>query len=286
MSAHPAAVVLNGREIAQKYLERLKADIDDMRRRRDLPTLATVEVGEESDNQHYSKAIQTIADKLGIVRLALTYPADITQNDLVEEIADLNQDHKISGILLFSPLPPALQLGAVLDAIDAHKDVEGRIRKSMPGTTFEKMVAPPTALAAVTLVLETGVELTGREAVVIGRSDVVGKPAAMMLLMHDATVTICHSRTKNLEAHVKQADIVIAAAGKPEMVKGDWIKPGAVVIDVGDNTVNGRLIGDVEFGAACLRAGHISPVPGGVGPLTNVMLMRNLINLHRERAGL
>ncbi len=286
MNAHPAAVVLNGREIAQKYLERLKADIDDMRRRHDLPTLATVEVGEESDNQHYSKAIQTISDKLGVVRTALRYPADISQNDLIEEIADLNQDHKISGILLFSPLPPTLQLGAVLDAIDAHKDVEGRIRKSMPGTSFEKMVAPPTALAAVTLVLETGVELTGREAVVIGRSDVVGKPAAMMLLMHDATVTICHSRTKNLEAHVKQADIVIAAAGKPEMVKGEWIKPGAVVIDVGDNTVNGRLIGDVDFGAACLRAGHISPVPGGVGPLTNVMLMRNLVNLHRERAGL
>ena len=166
-----------------------------------------------------------------------------------------------------------------MNAIDILKDAEGR--RLLHG--LAERVISPTAAAAIALVEETGVEVSGKEAVVIGRSDVVGKPAAILLIEKGATVTVCNSKTKDLRKFVENADILIATAGKPELIKGEWIKPGAVVVDVGENIVNGRLVGDVEFETAKSRAAYLSPVPGGVGPLTNVMLIKNLITLQQLR---
>ena len=177
--------------------------------------------------------------------------------------------------MIFAPLPKSMRLETLLSGVDALKDVEGR-RLIHAG---KNKVMPPTALAAVALFEATGCDATGKEVLIIGRSDVVGKPAALLMLDKNATVTIAHSKTKDLRAHVERADIVIVSVGKPQIVKGEWIKPGAIVIDVGENVVGGKLVGDVEFEKAKERTSFISPVPGGVGPVTNVMLVRNLITL-------
>ena len=196
----------------------------------------------------------------------------------MKEITKLNTDPAITGIMIFAPLPKHLNSASVTNAVAVSKDVEGR--RILQGTGSDR-VASPTALACLALIDEVNEDLEGKEAVIVGRSDVVGKPAALLLIDKRATVTVCNSKTKNLQKHIERADIVIATAGKAELIKGSWIKPGATVIDVGENLVNEKLVGDVEFAAAKERAGYLTPVPGGVGPLTNVMLVKNLLTLHK-----
>ena len=196
---------------------------------------------------------------------------------MVKQIAKLNADPEVTGILLFSPLPPAFDSASLMNAVEISKDVEGR--RVLQGSG--NRVAPPTALACMALIEEISPDLEGKEAVVVGRSDVVGKPVALLLIDKRATVTVCNSKTKNLEERVRRADILVATAGKPNPSKGAWIKPGAIVIDVGETVVDGRLVGDVEFETAKEVAGYLTPVPGGVGPVTNVMLVKNLLSLHQ-----
>ena len=270
-----ASVILDGRQAAKKHLEALAKEIE----RLQAPIcLGTIQVGESKDAALYSRAMDRLLKSLGLVHEAHVFPENVSEKELLATIEKLNREPKITGILIFEPLPERLNGSRLLDAVNLHKDVEGC--RYLLGS--KERVVTPTAMAAVALVEEAGVPLQGLEAVVIGRSLVVGRPAALLLLDRDATVTICHSHTRDLKSHIEKADIVIAAVGKANLVKGAWIKPGAIVVDVGENVVDGKPVGDVEFEAAAGRAGFITPVPGGVGPLTNVMLVKNLLTLWKS----
>ena len=270
-----AAHILNGSEIAKNYLESASKQIAQIRKSGDILTLGTVQVGESQDAMLYSKHLANLLGKLGIHLTPLTFSESVSEEELIDEIAMLTSNQDITGIMIFAPLPKKIDPSNILNHIDMMKDVEGR--------TFLKShfgVFSPTANAVLTLLESTGCHFAGKEAVVVGHSDVVGKPTAVLLMDKLATVTVCHKETRDLEGHIRKADIVVAAAGKPHLIKGDWIKSGAIVIDVGENVVNGKLVGDVEFESAKERASFISPVPGGVGPVTNVMLVKNLIKLY------
>ena len=279
------AAILNGKEIAAKHLERLSGEISELRRSGKTLTLATLQVGHERDTELYAKAIGNLLAKFEIRHAPLNLPYTVHLTDISKEITRLNKDPQVTGIMIFTPLPKHLVLRNLQLAVDFSKDVESHRSRTF-SQIRSREIMPPTAMAAIALFDETGCDATGKEALVIGRSDIVGKPVALMMLAKNATVTIAHSKTPNLKEHVQRADIVIAAVGKPGLVKGDWIKPGAVVIDAGENVVDEKLVGDVEFEKASARASFISPVPGGVGPVTNVMLVQNLITLETIQASL
>jgi len=243
------------------------------------PGLAVVLVGENPASQVYVRRKTLVAGRVGFLHRQIDLPAEISQADLLACIASLNRDPVIDGILVQLPLPAHLDTQAVLDAVDPAKDVDGfhpenagRLAQGRP------RFVPCTPLGVMRLLEDAEVPLEGAHAVVIGRSDIVGKPMAHLLLHQNATVTLCHSRTRDLAGEVARADVVVAAVGRPRMVRGDWIKEGAAVIDVGINRLeDGTLCGDVDTEAAAGRAGWITPVPGGVGPMTIAMLMANTL---------
>lgn len=273
-----AVQILNGSQIAAKGLSEISKKIEKLRGSGEALCLATVQVGNSKDAALYLKTLENLLKKLGIDHLSSISLEKISETELCAKVSELNEDASVSGILIFSPLPTHLDNARVLASLSQLKDVEGR--------TFLKShfgVFSPTANAVLRLIEETGQDLAGKEAVVVGHSDIVGKPVAVLLMDKLATVTVCHARTRNLREKIENAEIVVAAAGKPNLIRGDWIRPGAIVIDVGENVVDGRLVGDVEFDAAKTRAAFISPVPGGVGPLTNVILLENLLKLHSLR---
>ena len=242
-------------------------------------TLATVQVGASKDTELYFKYLEGLLGQIGIKLAAHSFTASAKEEEVIAEIVRLNRDPQVTGIMIFSPLPKTINAANLFDNIAMSKDVEGR--------TFMKShfgVISPTANAVLTLLEATHCDIAGKEAVVVGHSDLVGKPTAILLMDKLATVTVCHVKTKDLAEHVRHADIVVAAVGKAHVVKGEWIKPGAIVIDVGENVVDGKLVGDVEFETAKKNAAFISPVPGGVGPVTNVMLIKNLILLNQLKA--
>ena len=271
------ATILNGKEIAKKLLERISKDLSGLRAKNKTLALSTIRVGENQDARVYASSIENLFKKLNIRYIPHAFSEKTSEAELVKQIAKLNADPEVTGILLFSPLPSSLNSVSLINAVEVSKDVEGR--RVLQGSGHR--VAPPTALACMALIEEISPDLEGKEAVVVGRSDVVGKPVALLLIDKRATVTVCNSKTKNLEERVRRADILIATAGKPNLIKGAWIKPGAIVIDVGENIVDGKPVGDVEFETAKEVAGYLTPVPGGVGPVTNVMLVKNLLSLHQ-----
>lgn len=253
------------------------------------PGLAVVLVGDDPASQVYvkSKARQTV--EAGMRSIEHRLAADTSQADLLALIGELNRCDQIDGILVQLPLPPGLDASAVIEAIDPAKDVDG-FHPINAGhlMTGQPALVPCTPLGCVMLAKAAVPRLAGMEAVVLGRSNIVGKPVAQLLLAEDCTVTIAHSRTRDLPAVVRRADLVVAAVGRPEMVRGDWIKPGAVVIDVGINRLvsddgKGRLVGDVAFEEARRVAGAITPVPGGVGPMTIACLLRNTLEAAGRR---
>jgi methylenetetrahydrofolate dehydrogenase (NADP+)/methenyltetrahydrofolate cyclohydrolase len=250
------------------------------------PGLVTILVGDDPASRVYVGSKNRESQSLGMVSESVMLDVDTTQRVLEAQIHRYNQRADIDGILVQLPLPAGLDADAAIAAVDPSKDVDG-LHSTNQGFLFRGVpgMRPCTPLGCLHLIDSTGVDTKGAQAVVVGRSVLVGKPVAMLLLLRDATVAICHSRTRNLAEQVAAADIVIAACGSPELVRGAWIKPGAVVIDVGINRVNGRLVGDVEFEAARERAGYITPVPGGVGPMTVAMLLRNTLDacVARER---
>ena len=273
-----SAQFLNGTEIAQKRLDKVRQTITELRAKN--ITLATVMIGEPKDAAIYARYLTGMLAKLGIRLISKVFPQDVTEKNVLKEIERLNRDRKITGIMVFSPIPKQINPTNVFDHIDMLKDAEGR--------TFLKShlgVFSPTAHAVLTLLEATGCDFSGKEAIVVGNSDLVGKPTAVLLSDKFATVTVCHIKTLNLVAHVQRADIVVAAAGKPNLIKGEWIKPGAIVIDVGENFSEGKIVGDVEFESAKDRASFITPVPGGVGPVTNLMLVQNLVRLYQLQRG-
>jgi methylenetetrahydrofolate dehydrogenase (NADP+) / methenyltetrahydrofolate cyclohydrolase len=251
------------------------------------PGLAAVLVGADPASMVYVKRKGLVASRVGFYHRQVDLPVDTTQAELLRIVEELNIDPKIDGILVQLPLPAHLDSQEVLDAISPTKDVDG-FHATNAGLLAQGRArfVPCTPLGVMRMLEASGVELSGMNAVVVGRSDIVGKPMAMLLLAANCTVTICHSRTKNLADVVSRADLVVAAVGRPEMVKGEWIKNGAVVIDVGINRVSdGSLVGDVEYEAAAAKASLITPVPGGVGPMTIAMLMENTLLSAEMRQG-
>jgi len=254
------------------------------------PGLATVLVGDDPASAVYVRAKGKATEEAGMAGFAHHLPSNTSQEDLLGLVARLNADERVDGILVQLPLPPQIDSARVIAAIDPAKDVDGFHAVNagkLAGGAADALV-PCTPLGCLHLIRAELGDVAGMEAVVIGRSNIVGKPMAMLLLGQSATVTIAHSRTRDLPQVVRRADIVVAAVGRPEMVRGDWIKPGAVVIDVGINRVptddgKGRLVGDVAFAEAVEVASAITPVPGGVGPMTIAMLLRNtLVAAHRR----
>jgi methylenetetrahydrofolate dehydrogenase (NADP+)/methenyltetrahydrofolate cyclohydrolase len=257
------------------------------------PGLAVVLVGEDPASAVYVRSKHRMTLQLGMESFEFVRPATIDQDELLELVEELNGDPRVDGILVQLPLPAHLDAQAVVNAINPDKDVDGltpvstgRLALGLPG------LVPCTPLGSLMLLKEELGDLSGKNAVVVGRSILVGKPMAQLLLAENCTVTVAHSRTRDLASVVHQADIVVAAVGQPEMVKGDWIKPGATVIDVGINRVPAqeegktRLVGDVDTAGALGHAAAITPVPGGVGPMTIAVLMRNTLAAAYMRAGL
>ena len=251
-----------------------------------VPGLATVLVGDNAGSASYVRSKRKACAEVGIASEGHELPATTTQSELLALVQALNQQSNIHGILVQLPLPPHLDAEAVIEAIDPDKDVDGLHPISQARLLAGREgLRPCTPLGIMHLIDSTGVELKGARAVVTGRSNLVGKPVAFMLLERHATLTICHSRTRDLADEIRRADVLVAAIGRAEMIRGEWIKPGSVVIDVGINRLpDKRLVGDVEFAAARERAAFITPVPGGVGPMTVAMLMRNTLTAARRQA--
>ncbi|CAH1670705.1 bifunctional methylenetetrahydrofolate dehydrogenase/methenyltetrahydrofolate cyclohydrolase [Hyphomicrobiales bacterium] len=252
-----------------------------------VPGLHVVLVGDDPASKVYVASKEKLAVEVGMNSVAHRLPAETTEAELLIKLAELNADGSVDGILVQLPLPKHIDTGRIIDAIDPAKDVDGLhpINAGLLAGGKNGLV-PCTPLGCMLLLKQTLPSLSGLDAVVIGRSELVGRPVAQLLLQADCTVTIAHSRTRDLAAVVRRADIVIAAVGRPRMVKGDWIKPGATVIDVGINRLpDGKLTGDVDFAEAVKVAGAITPVPGGVGPMTIACLLKNTLTAFHARRG-
>jgi methylenetetrahydrofolate dehydrogenase (NADP+)/methenyltetrahydrofolate cyclohydrolase len=252
------------------------------------PGLAVVLCGRSAPSMVYLERILKACESVGIATRTVDVPGDdaaTQERELGASIRALNEDPDVAGIIVQMPLPAGVPLRAVVDAIDPVKDIDGLhpLNAGLLRLGYEGFV-PATAHAAMEMLNRSGIEIAGADAVVIGRSPVVGMPVAFMLTKADATVTVCHSRTRDLATKTRQADIVVAAAGRPGLVTGSMLKPGAVVIDVGINVVDGRLVGDVDFASARDVAGAITPVPGGIGPLTNALLLAHLMRAAQRQA--
>jgi methylenetetrahydrofolate dehydrogenase (NADP+) / methenyltetrahydrofolate cyclohydrolase len=249
------------------------------------PGLAVVIVGRDAPSTVYLEQILRGCTKVGIHAEFVELEGEATEASVAATIRAVNTDPAVDGVIVQMPLPPTIRLRTVIDAIDPSKDIDGvhPLNAGLLRLGYDGFL-PATAHAAVEILRRSAIEIAGRDAVVIGRSAVVGMPAAFLLVKEDATVTVCHSRTRDLAAHVSRADIVVVAAGHPGLVTGTMLKPGAVVVDVGINLVDGRIVGDVDFASAVEIASAITPVPGGVGPLTNALLLTHLIRAAERQA--
>jgi methylenetetrahydrofolate dehydrogenase (NADP+)/methenyltetrahydrofolate cyclohydrolase len=282
------AQLIDGKLIAQQVRDGVAASVASrIAAGKSKPTLATVLVGDRVDSAAYVSSKQKACAELGMGSISHQLPAETSQEELEKLIKSLNEDRVVNGILVQLPLPSQLNEERVLQLISIEKDVDGFSPINI-GRLAQKgrdpLFVPCTPFGCIYLLEQVGVKLEGANAVVLGRSNIVGMPAALLLISRNATVTVCHSRTKDIAGVVRQADILIAAIGKMEFVRGDWIKPGAAVIDVGINSKpdatkksGHRLVGDVNFDEAKEVAGYITPVPGGVGPMTIAMLMRSTL---------
>jgi len=278
------AKLLEGKPLAEQIKEKIKEEIAGLKNK---PVLASIMVGENAGAASYVKSQTKVAENLGIVYQLHKLSADTTEGSLIEFIQKLNSDNSVHGIIVQMPLPAAIDYKKISQFIFPEKDIEGMHPANMGKIIFGKAVlAPCTAQAVMELLNASGVDLYGKEVVIVGHSEIVGKPLALLLLDKFATVTVCHigtSQAGKLEEHVRKAEVLIVAVGKAGLIKGEWIREGAVVIDVGINRIGDKIVGDVEFEGAEMRASWITPVPGGVGPLTVTMLMRNLVEVAKDQ---
>lgn len=283
------AKIIDGKQIAADMRVEIKAEVEKLKEKGILPGLGVVLVGDDPASNSYVTAKEKACEEMGIYSDDNRLPAETSQDELLALVDKLNKDPKINGILIQLPLPRHIDENAVLVAVDPDKDADGfhpmNVGRMVVG---DKCFLPCTPHGVIHLLLRSGVKLEGAEVVIVGRSNIVGKPIANMLIQKsptgNATVTVCHTRTKNLAAHTKRADIIIAAAGRPNTITADMVKDGVVVIDVGVNRVEDatkkkgyRLCGDVDFEAVSQKASLITPVPGGVGPMTITMLLYNTV---------
>ena len=280
------ARLLEGGPLAEEIRRAVAEDVTSFTARRGrAPGLRVVIVGRDAPSAVYLERILRGCAKVGIDAGFVELEGEATEASVVAAVRELNDDPAVDGVIVQMPLPPAIRLRAVVDAIDPAKDIDGihPLNAGLLRLGYDGFL-PATAHAAIEILRRSGIEIEGRDAVVIGRSAVVGMPAAFLLVQEDATVTVCHSRTRDLAAHVARADIVVVAAGHPRLVTGPMLKPGAVVVDVGINVVDGHIVGDVDFASAVEVASAITPVPGGVGPLTNAILLTHLIRAAERQA--
>jgi len=280
------ARIIDGKASAARLREKVKTQVARLKADHNVtPGLAVVLVGENPASQVYTrnKSKQTV--EVGMESFKYDMPADTSQEALLKKVAELNADPRVNGILVQLPLPNQIEEHAVVNAIDPNKDVDGfHVINTGLLATGQDALVPCTPLGCLMILKDELGDLQGQRALVLGRSNIVGKPMAMLLIKESCTVTVAHSRTQDLPAEAREADILVAAVGRPQMVKGDWIKPGATVIDVGINRVSAeeegktRLVGDVDFDEAAKVAGAITPVPGGVGPMTIACLLHNTVD--------
>jgi methylenetetrahydrofolate dehydrogenase (NADP+)/methenyltetrahydrofolate cyclohydrolase len=279
--------ILDGRPVAAAVRARAKSGVDALRGRTGVtPTLAVILVGDDPASQVYVRHKKRAADEVGIASRDFLFPAGCSRETLLETIAGINADPSIHAALLQLPLPKGMDEDEAVKAIDPDKDVDGLHPMNLGNLLAGKPSTLPCTPAGCLEVLDHyGIKLEGVEAVVVGRSRLVGKPLAQLLVGRNATVTTCHTRTRDLAFHTRRADVLCVAAGRPRMVTGDMVKPGAVVVDVGVNRLDtGKLVGDVDFESAAQVAGAITPVPGGIGPMTVAMLLQNTVLLAERRA--
>jgi len=269
------ATIIDGKKIADGILENLKKKVRDLKQK---PGLAIVLVGNNPASDIYVSSKLKKAESAGFYVEKHALSEKITQNELLNLVDELNQNKNIHGFIVQLPLPKQINENMVIDSILPHKDVDGFTPVNLGNLVNDNnMLLPATARACMELIKSTGVEIKGKNAIVVGRSNIVGKPTALLLLQENATVTVCHSKTRDLAEHTKNADILVVAVGKPKLIKKDMVKKGVVVIDVGINRVMGKIVGDVDFENVKEVAGFITPVPGGVGPMTIAMLLDNTL---------
>ncbi len=291
-----SAIILNGSELAKSMRQEIETDVKAFVIEHGYaPTAAVVRAGDDPASISYSNALEKALGARGLGFQLHTLPATASQKEIVNLVAKLNTDPKVHGIMVQEPLPKGIDEAAVKEALSPDKDVDGvhpvnagRLAQVSP-TGRPPMVGhffvPATPAGGMEILKRNNVSLQGKHAVVVGRSNIVGKPMAFLLLRENASVTLCHSQTADLPGMCRTADILGAAVGRAGMIKGDWIKPGAVVIDFGVNFMGDKMVGDVDFNEAVNVAGMITPVPGGTGPMTNIMLMKNVIEAARRQGG-
>jgi len=280
------ARLLQGGPIAAEIRQAVAEDVAAYRERHDrAPVLAVVICGRDAPSMVYLQQILRSCEKVGIEGRLVEVDGEAAEASVVETIRELNADPAVNGIIVQMPLPPTIRLRSVVDAIDPAKDIDGihPLNAGLLRLGYDGFL-PATAHAAVEILRRSGIEIEGKRAVVVGRSAVVGMPAAFLLVRENATVTVAHSRTRDLARHVKDAEIVVVAVGHPGLIRGEMLRRGAVVVDVGINVVDGALVGDVDFESARRVASAITPVPGGVGPLTNALLLAHLVRAANGQA--
>ncbi|WP_175614687.1 bifunctional 5,10-methylenetetrahydrofolate dehydrogenase/5,10-methenyltetrahydrofolate cyclohydrolase [Piscibacillus halophilus] len=274
-------LILDGRKVAQTVKDELKGQIDELQSKGITPKLATVLVGDDEASKTYVQMKANTCHKLGMASERVFLPEETTTEELLDVIQRLNEDPEVHGILLQHPVPSHIDERQAFDAISLDKDVDGVTSHGFGATTFQLGAYPCCTPAAILQVIDYyDLDVEGKHAVVIGRSPILGKPVSMMLLNRNATVTICHSKTENLPEVVKQADIVVAAVGRPKFVKGDWLKEGAIVLDAGYNPGN---IGDADYDTCYAKSSAITPVPGGIGPVTISMLLKHTVEAAQKQ---
>lgn len=282
------AQILDGKALAAEIRAEVKAQVDDLQQKGVHTALAVVLVGDDPASQVYVRNKIKACGEAGIKSLEFRMPSETTQEALLAKIAELNADDTVDGILVQLPLPRQINAEAVIAAIDPAKDVDGfHTANAGALVTGKEGFVPCTPFGVMRLIEKSGVDPAGKAAVIVGRSNIVGKPMALLLLAANATVTVAHSKTPDLGAVTRTADILVAAVGRAKLIKADMVKPGAVVIDVGMNRdENGKMCGDVDFASVKDVAGHVTPVPGGVGPMTIAMLLQNTVIAARKRRGM
>ena len=280
------ALIIDGRKISQQIRDEVRDQVAAYKAQGKEITLAVVQVGEDSASTVYVRNKQRACEYTGIRSIKIALPASITQEELLAEVDRLNRDEAVNGILVQLPLPKGLDDNAVIRAIDPLKDVDGFHPQSVGALSIGLPgFVSCTPAGIIQLLKRSGIEIEGKECVIVGRSNIVGKPMAMLMLRENATVTVCHTRTRDLKEVTRRADILIAAVGRAKMFTADYIREGAVVIDCGmDRDENGKLCGDVDFADCEPRCSAITPVPGGVGPMTVAMLMQNCLDSVRIQA--
>ena len=281
------ATILNGKQVAAEIRAELKTRAEALRKDGIVPCLAVLLAGDDPASKIYVRNKKRACEEIGIESCELLFPENVTEEELIAQIRALNEDAAVDAMLVQLPLPKHINEARVLAEIAPEKDADGfHVVNAGRLFTGQTSVLPCTPAGCMELLRRANVEFSGKHAVVVGRSNIVGKPMAMLLLNEHCTVTVCHSRTKDLARFTRDADILVAAVGRPGIITGDMLKPGAAVIDVGINRLeNGKLMGDVDFESAEPVAGAITPVPGGVGPMTIAMLMQNAILAAEKRHG-